>query len=620
MRRFWLSRDEKNTLGISSSLWMNLTQQEKELVKLYREHRSVQAQNKQYELQHSLQFQLSRNRVLKNMGTVEYQKTSKSSSVSPTLRYGASDCTTIPIRFPAYQGTTFQFNQAGRPTEYPFQETEIWEQVPVSKLRFEAGDDEFFRKSDDLGWLMGWSPISLGLGGQFPREMMPGSLSSIRVMTGLDLLRFQSKIMFETISPYSGVINHLCNYVCGDRGSTIVASSKKDKKLAQDMSDYLEKWCIRIGFLNKIRASCNHLLVQGECFPRRWIDGRVTLTDPSWCRGPYNEIGQNPWGYGVFSPNWPFEIDTVGAYHIWYPSNDHETLSPQELFHAKLDSSVGPSAKRSVPLSYRIRPLLPMMETLIQEMGSGETKRQKIAYIISLPDETDRNNKLFKRGIDSPFAASLREVGNEEGFPSGMYNPEAGAWEYPQSVEVTAPPVGAMAQSGCLAYNKMATVAANAVGVASWMFGSDFQEASRATSLTASEPTVKTGKNLQRILTECWEDVAEAEIIYSRETSFPIDAFENGDVRIHIELPNVEVRDMTELYDRLSKQMHDKLKSPQHVAGEMGDDFEEEQELFAIAEAAGFQVQAIAPQESNTGNSGDKLPSGREELKSVKNN
>ena len=40
-------------------------------------------------------------------------------------------------------------------------------------------------------------------------------------MTGLDLLRFQSKVMFETIAPYSGVVNHLCNYVCGDKGATM---------------------------------------------------------------------------------------------------------------------------------------------------------------------------------------------------------------------------------------------------------------------------------------------------------------------------------------------------------------------------------------------------------------
>ena len=81
------------------------------------------------------------------------------------------------------------------------------------------------------------------MGSQFPREMMPGSLyPASRVMTDLGLLRFQSKVMFETIAPYSGVVNHLINYTCGDTGSGVEATSKTDRKLAQrDSSDYLLK-------------------------------------------------------------------------------------------------------------------------------------------------------------------------------------------------------------------------------------------------------------------------------------------------------------------------------------------------------------------------------------------
>lgn len=575
--------------------------EEKELAQLKCEYRHAQIAVEKRELRGKLQFALSRHRQLKEAESIEYQR-----APAP-----APEARTLMMRFPCYEGEQFQFNAAGQTTEYPFRESENWQPV-----RFETGD-EFFRRSDDLGWLMGWSPISLGLGGQFPREMMPGSLASIRVMTGLDLLRFQSKIMFETISPYSGVVNHLCNYVCGDKGATVVASSKTDKKLAQDLSDYLEQWAISISFLNKVRGCCNQLLVQGECLPRRWRDSRVTLTDPSWLRGPHNEIGQNPWSYGILSPNWPFEVDTIGAYHLWYPSNEHETLSPQEVFHGRLDSSVGPSAKRSVPLSYRIRPLLPLLESLISELASGEVKRQKIAGVISKAEGADKA-RFIKRGVDSPFAGSmmdLGEPGGPEGF-GGLYNAQSGYWEVNAPVKVESPPAGtAAAQSGCQAYDKVATVAANAIGVASWMMGSDFQEASRATSLTASEPTVKTGKNLQRVLCECWQRVAEAECLLTLEETFPPDMFKKGTVKIHIELPNVEVRDMNELYDRLSKQMSDGLKSPQHVASEMGDDFEEETELIEIAKANGWQSpsdRAMAEATAGKGDEADERPASSE--------
>jgi len=601
-----LTKTERQALGLGSRRWKNLTAGERDMVDVYRQHRHLRHENLQIELRHRLEFEVSRHRVLASMGRIEYQDP----PAAPQNR-------TMMLRFPQFKGTEFQFNQNGHPTEYPFFEDEGWQEV-----RFED-DNQFFRHSDDMSWLMGWSPMSLGMGGQFPREMMPGSLSSIRVMTGLDLLRFQSKVMYETISPYNGVINHLCNYVCGDKGATVMASSKKDKKLARRISDYLGQWCVRIGFINKIRNCCNDLLRQGECFPRRWRDGKVTLTDPSWCRGPHNEIGQNPWSYGILSPNWPFEIDTVGAYHIWYPSNEHETLSPREQFHARLDSSVGPSAKRSVPLSYRIRPLLPMLESIITEMGQGEVKRQRIAAVISTSAGTDKV-KFTKPGIDSPFHASLMDVtAHEDRMPAGMYNAESGFWQFPKPIEVATPPDGRnAAESGCKAYDKVATVAANAIGVASWMMGSDFQEASRATSLTAAEPTVKTGKNIQRLLCEVWEDIAEAQAIYGLDADFPADIFKDGTVKIHIELPNVEVRDMKELYDRLSKQMRDHLKSPQHVASEMGDDFEEEQELYQIAVAEGWKAsssESSSEPDGAKGTTSSGLPTAARELKIATN-
>lgn len=599
-----------NLLTKIKMMWAILhgSQEERELHDLMRQYRRVEAEVKSRELRNDLQFMLSKHRVLKQIEHVEYQKPA---DVKPSTR-------SMMLRFPCFQGSQFQFNSAGYPTEYPFYEQENWREV-----RFEDEDYPFFRHSDDLGWLMGWSPVSLGLGGQFPREMMPGSMSSIRVMTGLDLLRFQSKIMFETIAPYSGVINHLINYTCGDKGAAIVASSK-DKKLGKEVSDYLSRWCDSIGFLNKVRDCCNHLLVQGECFPRRWRDSRVTLTDPSWCRGPHNEIGQSPWSYGILSPNWPYETDTVGAFHIWYPSNDHETLSPMEQFHARLDSSAGPSAKRSVPLNYRIRPLLPLLETIAAEMGQGEARRQKISYIVSLPAAADKQSVL-KRGLDSPFGKGLMDYAKDLGPDmAGMYNAESGAWQMPNVVQVTAPPVGtAASESACKAYDKLATVAANAVGVASWMFGSDFKEASRATSLTAAEPSVKTGKNIQRILCEVWKDIAQAECLLNLETDFPEDMFKSGLVKIHVELPNVEVRDMNDLYDRLSKQMKDRLKSPQNVASEMGDSFEDEQDLYKIAEESGWKApldrETIHDEDTDLkGTTSSGLPTGSQELRNAR--
>ncbi len=246
-----------------------------------------------------------------------------------------------------------------------------------------------------------------------------------------------------------------------------------------------------------------------------------------------------------------------------------------------------------------------MLETLITEMGMGEAKRQKIAAVLSLPEGTDKASWVG-RGIDSPLAGSLMDaLGGGDRFPPGYYDNETGFYQMPKPLEFNSPPVGTAASaSGCQVYDKLATVAANAIGVASWMMGSDFDEASYATSLTASEPTVKTCKSIQRTLSECWKEIAKTEAVYGMDADFPEDIFETSDVQVRIELPNCEVRDMNELYDRLSKQMADGLKSPQHVASEMGDDFEEEKELIALAEADGWE-------KPGTMDEGDEMGGGR---------
>jgi hypothetical protein len=264
------------------------------------------------------------------------------------------------------------------------------------------------------------------------------------------------------------------------------------------------------------------------------------------------------------------------------------------------------------------------MESILQEMGKGEVNRQRISYVITAPEQATNVNFIPKGGIDRPgggFGGVLGEIGREGGFPRGTYDAESNAWIINQPMTVTAPPDSNAAASGCGVYDKIATVAANSIGVASWFMGSDFNEASRATSLTASEPSVKTGKNLQRILAELWEDVAEAEVTMSLEENFPANLLERG-IKIHVQLPRCEVRDEAELYDRLHKQMEDNVMSPQHAATEMGDDYEEEQELIAIAKKQGWQLgstERVMKDELMEKGKPSTFPTGSQELKSVEN-
>lgn len=555
-----------------------LTNEERTELQEQRQERAIDAEIATKIQRSRRQFKISKYNQLKQIGSVE--------ATIPEKKSKNKNDGYIYLRNPGYKGTEFQFNQEGLPTTYPFQEVEEWTKYEAEEVYGICSDHLYFRHSDDLNMLLGWSPVSLGLGGQFPREMMPGSMSSIRQMYGQDLLRFQSKVMFETISPYSGAVNHLINYCVGDKGSLITATSKKYPELANEITEYLKYWCKKINLAKKLKQCCNELLVQGETFPRRWLDGRVTLTDPSWIRGPHNEIGQNPWAYGILSPNWPYEIETVAAFHIWYPDNTHENVSPFELFHGKLDTSVQPSSKRSVPLSYKIRPLLPIMESLIQSMGLGETKRQRICGVTY----TEGADPDYLRQKSRKGCGPLNHLSEESmelfDFNGGsVFNPvydEPTGFYHLDGAKYEAPPTSSQSENAVIAYNKLATVCANATGIAPWMYGADVEEASRATTLTASEPTVKTGKRIQATLSELFNDIAKTELILNPDLQYPVELLEN-DICLTVDLPNVEVRNMLELYELLHNMQVDGNLSPQTATSEMGYSFEDQRELIDIA-------------------------------------
>jgi hypothetical protein len=252
--------------------------------------------------------------------------------------------------------------------------------------------------------------------------------------------------------------------------------------------------------------------------------------------------------------------------------------------------------------------MLPLLETLIQAMGTGEIRRQRITGVASaeLADKTAMREVI--NALNSPImnAASNGEWDNRIDSGGYSYDEASGFIGTPQSIKFSKIIEGTNpSDSAVTAYNKIATVCANSTGLAPWMWGADFKDASRATSLTAAEPSVKTGKAIQAILGETWESMAHSELILNAQLPVTAEQLEAAGIRLHVEMPNVEVRNMEELYERLSKQMHDHLKSPQHVAAEMGDDFEEEQELFEQAEASGWQLSVDS--QSNVNMDGDEL-------------
>ena len=159
----------------------------------------------------------------------------------------------------------------------------------------------------------------------FPRELYPDRPSTLRTQIAQDAIRFESRIFFERLPQYSGIIGHLRNYLIGS-GMTIDVVSDTDNELAKDLCEYLDEFAkYENNHLHKrIWDSVLNLYRDGEDAIRIYPGKEYPIVrsiDVSTIRGPHNEI-TGPWAYGVLT-SWPRDWEDVKADHLWYSDNTH---------------------------------------------------------------------------------------------------------------------------------------------------------------------------------------------------------------------------------------------------------------------------------------------------------
>ena len=510
-------------------------------------------------------------------------------------------------------------------TGYPFKPAMRYEQDPL------------------FGWLDG-NPFGMaGLDlstdipiSAFPREMFPERPTSLRTQIAQDAIRFQSCVWWETMPFYSGPIGHLRNYVCG-QGMTVdcvaiepeeddgeegesyeqdgppqaetdpetpkeVSDEQQNPNdgLAEEIQAYLDGFAtFRHNRLHKrLWDSVLNLFRDGEDAlrvfppPAKPLDGEsdvypeVRSVDVSTIRGPHNEI-YGPWAYGVLT-DWPRDFDNVKAYHIWYPDNTHEDVLPTVLKLAKLDTT-GSNVKRGVPLGYKIRKQLPQMARLLDCMAVGEAARQAIPYIRQFAT-ADRS---AVRAATPSFIDSADEAANAYATAlGGNYGDEIHPGQVPlinRGQEFVDTPSG-NADSGTSAYRTLAETVACALNVPLWFITGTADQENYASSLVSESPLHKTIVRAQQIVTDHFKEVCVAAVEMAVALGrFPIDW--RAKVEIHCELPSPLARDPDKAVDSDLKLLDKKLLSPQHVCVRNGLDFDEETDLIAQAESAGWQVQ-----------------------------
>lgn len=419
----------------------------------------------------------------------------------------------------------------------------------------------------------------------FPREMFPDRPSSLRTQIAQDAIRLMSRLWYETVPQYAGIVSHLRNYVVGE-GMVVNVTSDQDEMLAKDIKAWIEEFAkhkfnklpkrVRDSALNVYRDGEDALqLVQkpGEDYPR------IRSVDTSWIRGPHNELN-GPWGFGVLT-DWPRDYDEVFAFHLWYPDNSHEDVSPSLFKLAKLDTT-GSNVKRGVPLAYKIRKQLPQLGTLLDAMAVGEAARQSIPYI-----------QQYALADKSAVRESLPSVFDEDDCPVGFGPTPNGSEIRPGEVqhinkgqEFVNPPSG-YANQGRDAYQSLCEACAAACTVPIWfaMGGSDKEN--YASAFVKESPLVKNIQNAQSILTDHYQEfIGSAVQIAVDKGVFPVNSLDI--CNIHCELPTPIARDKYKDLEADLLMVDKGLLSPQDCCTRNGLEFDEQQGLIKQARKEGW--------------------------------
>ena len=461
----------------------------------------------------------------------------------------------------------------------------------VPTVHFEQDPIFGWNGNSDFGWDLGANvPINA-----FPRELFPDRPTTLRTQIAQDAIRFQSRAWYETCPMYSGPIGHLRNYIIGG-GMQVDVTSKDDPDLATKVMEWIDEFAehkqnklhkrIDDSVLNLFRDGEDALrLFPGEEYPQ------IRPVDTSTIRGPHNEIN-GPWAYGILT-SWPRDFEDVQAYHLWYPDNTHEDVSPEHLKLAKLDTT-GSNVKRGVPLAYKIRKQLPQMSKLLDCMAVGEAARQAIPYIVqhqladkaavgaALQSSLDADQQYHQVNGGTQLDGDYRESEIEPGSISHVNKGQ----------EYASTPQG-YAHQGTDAYQSLGQAIANALNVPLWMVMATVKEETYASSLVAESPLVKLIQRYQGIITEHFEEVITSAVNMAIAAGvFPDNVW---DVCVlHASLPSPVARNRKDEIEIGLQLLEQNLLSPQTLLATHDLEFDAEQELIKQAEQSGWESPAEA--------------------------
>jgi hypothetical protein len=248
---------------------------------------------------------------------------------------------------------------------------------------------------------------------------------------------------------------------------------------------------------------------------------------------------------------------------------------------------------------------LPQAAELCSAMAVGEAKRQRIAYV----RQFEQADEDAVRGLAFRDAERQHYRGWPENEP-----PDSAETPYISSGEYKEGPASTSAAGqGTLTLKSLAEVIAAALGVPVWFVMASADMENYSSSLVSESPVIQTIKTIQRMICRHFERVVRSALSVAVVNGrFPAQVLET--VKIHCELPSPVARNRVDEVATDLALLDKKLKSPQHVCAADDLDFEEETELIAEAESAGWEnpLDKELDNAQNGENGGDKPTTGNE--------
>jgi hypothetical protein len=429
--------------------------------------------------------------------------------------------------------------------------------------------------------------IDAGIGiNSFPRELYPDRPTSLRSPIAHDIVRLESRIFYERSPNYSGLINHLRNFIIG-KGMDIKCASLTDDdntELCKDIIDYLEEFanykCNKL--YKRVYDSVLNYYRDGDDFIRLFPSltdlPEIRNVDSSTVRGPHQEI-TGPWSYGILT-NWPRDYEEVLAYHVWFSDNSSENVSPYLMKHLKAET-IGANVKRGSPLSFKIRKQLEQIINLSDCCAIGESARQSIPYIIQyqLQQAGSVQASINARAIQPTFssiqptetntsikAGEVRHIGPGKDFKDPPSTDNTGTW----------------------VYEMLCQEIATAIGSPEWLVSGTSNNTNFSSSLVAESPLVKNIEHTQDNVSEYYQDILKSVIeIGMIQGKFPPNTLEL--VQISCKFPSPISRDKLEDVKSNLLLLNEECLDPQTFCSEHGLDFDKVTKNIAQAKALGWK-------------------------------